>query len=174
MKKSSLLMPLCMVVGASLLLASSGCVGYNLGSSLPPGVTSISIPVFINNANEPGLETIVTGATIQEFQRDGSLKVLPKEQANSILEVTIRKYELEPLRYRQDATTTAKEYRLNLTADVVLRKLPGREIVVNSTGVVGFTTFTALSDLPSARRVALPKAATDLGQRIVKCVVEYW
>ena len=174
MKRNSLLMKLSTVVFASLLLTSGGCVGYNLGSSLPPGVTSINIPVFINNANEPGLETIVTGATIQEFQRDGSLKVLPKEQANSILEVTIRKYELEPLRYRQDATTTAKEYRLTLTADVILRKLPSKEIVVNSTGVIGFSTFTALSDLPSARRTALPKAASDLGQRIVKCVVEYW
>ncbi|MEI6563941.1 MAG: LptE family protein [bacterium] len=156
-----------------LLMMAGGCVGYHLGNTLPPGITSITIPVFINEAKEPGLESIVTAASIQEFQKDGSLKVLQKE-ANSILEVTIRKSELEPLRYRQDRAITANEYRLTLTADVVLRKLPGKEIVVNTKGVIGFTTFTALADLPSARRQALPKAATDLGQRIVKCVVEYW
>ena len=159
---------------ASLVLATSGCVGYKLGSNLPPGITSINIPVFTIEAKEPGLETILTGAAIQEFQKDGSLKVLPKEQANSILEVTVRKYELEPLRYRRDKATTAKEYRLILTADVILKKLPSNEIVVNTKGVIGFTTFTALADLPSARRLALPKAASDLGQRVVKCVVEYW
>ncbi len=157
-----------------LLLIAGGCAGYHLGNTLPPGLTSINIPVFINDTKEPGLETRVTAATIQEFQKDGSLKVLPKEQANSILEVKIKKYELSPLRYRTDQTITAKEYRLTLTADVILRKLPSKEIMVETSGVIGFTTFTALSDLPSARRSALPKAATDLGQRIVKCVVEYW
>jgi len=159
---------------ASLLFILPGCTGYKLGSNLPPGITSVTIPVFINEAKEPGLESILTGAAIQEFQKDGSLRVLPKERANSILEVRVRKYELEPLRYRRDAAITANEYRLTLTADVILRKLPGNEIVVNTRNVIGFTTFTALSDLPSARRLALPKAASDLGQRIVKCVVEYW
>lgn len=159
---------------ATLLLVLPGCTGYKLGSNLPPGITTINIPVFINEAKEPGLESVLTGAAIQEFQKDGSLKVLPKEKAGSILEVHVRKYELEPLRYRRDTAITANEYRLTLTADVILRKLPGNEIVVNTRGVIGFTTFTALSDLPSARRMALPKAASDLGQRIVKCVVEYW
>jgi hypothetical protein len=164
----------CLSGFACLLLVNAGCVGYKLGSNLPPGVTSITVPVFMNEVKEPGLETIVTSATIQEFQKDGSLKVLPKDQATSLLEVTIRKYELEPLRYRRDQAITAKEYRLTLTADVVLLKLPGREVLATNKGIIGFTTFTALSDLPSARRMALPKAATDLGQRIVKCVVEYW
>jgi hypothetical protein len=159
---------------AALLLVTPGCVGYKLGSNLPPGITSINIPVFINNANEPGLETILTGAAIQEFQKDGSLKVLPKDQADSILEVTVRKYQLEPLRYRRDQAVTAKEYRLTLTADVVLKKRATNQVVVENKGVIGFTTFTALADLPSARRLALPKAASDLGQRLVKCVVEYW
>lgn len=158
--------------GAFLLL--TGCAGYQLGTNLPPGVSSISIPVFINDAREPGLETIATSATIQEFQKDGSLKVLPREQANSLLEVTLTEYELTPLRYRRDQAITAKEYRLTLTADVVLRKLPSREIIAESKGVIGFTDFQALTDLPSARRMALPKAAANLGQRIVKCVVEYW
>ena len=174
MKRNNPSLWFCLAGFTCLLLVNAGCVGYKLGSNLPPGVTSITVPVFMNEVKEPGLETIVTSATIQEFQKDGSLKVLQKEQANSILEVTVRKYELEPLRYRRDQATTAKEYRLILTADVILKKLPSNEIVVNTKGVIGFTTFTALADLPSARRLALPKAASDLGQRVVKCVVEYW
>jgi len=174
MKRNKTLTPIALMGILGLLLITSGCAGYHLGNTLPPGITSITIPVFINDTHEPGLETILTAATIQEFQKDGSLKVLPKSQANCLLEVKIKKYEMEPLRYRSDQTITAKEYRLTLTTDVIIRKLPGNEIIVNTPGVIGFTTFTALADLPSARRTALPTAAADLGQRIVKCITEYW
>lgn len=173
MKRSNGFVKLALVCIA-MLMAAPGCVGYKLGSNLPPGITSINIPVFVNEAREPGLEATLTSATIQEFQKDGSLRVISKEQASCIMEVTIKKYELEPLRYRKDQSVTAQEYRLNITADVIVRKLPSKEIIVNTPGIVGFTTFTALADLPSARRLALPKAAADLGQRLVKCIVEYW
>ncbi len=174
MKKNKLFSHIAFSGILGLLLLTGGCAGYHLGNTLPPGITSITIPVFINETREPGLETVVTAGTIQEFQKDGSLKVVQKEQANCLLEVKIRKYETEPLRYRRDKAVTANEYRLKLTADVVLKKLPGKEVLVTTTDVIGFTTFAALSDLPSARRAALPKAAADLGQRIVKTVVEYW
>jgi outer membrane lipopolysaccharide assembly protein LptE/RlpB len=174
MKKNKLYAPLATLALLGLILITGGCSGYKLGNTLPPGVTSITIPVFINDTKEPNLETIVTAATIQEFQKDGSMKVVQKSQANSLLEVRIKKSALEPVRYRRDKAVTANEYRLTLTADVILRKLPGNEVMVNTTGVIGFTTFPVLSDLPSARRAALPKAAADLGQRIVKCVIEYW
>lgn len=174
MKKNNTLAPLVTSSLFGLLLIAGGCTGYKLGNTLPPGISAINIPVVINETREPDLETKVTAATIQEFQKDGSLRVVQKDQANCILEVKIRKYSMEPLRYRRDQATTAKEYRLTLTADVILRKLPSNEVMVNTQGVIGFTTFTAIADLPSARRTALPKASTDLGQRIVKCVVEYW
>lgn len=174
MKRNKTLASLALTGIFGLLLITGGCAGYKLGNTLPPDITSITIPVFVNDSKEPGLESTVTAATIQEFQKDGSLKVLQKSQANSLLEVRIKKSELEPLRYRKNQATTANEYRLTLTADVILRKLPGNEILVNTPGVVGFTTFPVLADLPSARRAALPKAAANLGQRIVKCVVEYW
>ncbi|MEI8352359.1 MAG: LptE family protein [bacterium] len=173
MKRNNGLAGICFACLAALLM-TTGCSGYKLGGTPPPGITSITIPVFINEAREPGLEALLTSAAIQEFQKDGSLRIVSREQASCIMEVTIRKYDLEPLRYRKDQAVTAREYRLNLTVDVIVRKLPGKEVLVNSPGIVGFTTFTALSDLPSARRAALPKAAADLGQRLVKCIVEYW
>ena len=173
MKKNNSLLSLGLTCIAALLM-TTGCAGYKLGSNLPPGITSINIPVFINDAKEPGLESILTSATIQEFQKDGSLRVVARDQASCVMEVTIRKYGLVPLRYRKDQAVTVQEYRLNITADVIVRKANGKDIIVNTKGIVGFTTFTALADLPSARRIALPKAATDLGQRLVKTVVEYW
>lgn len=162
------------VAGLAGLLITTGCAGYKLGSNLPEGITSIAIPTFVNDTREPGLESTLTSAAIKEFQKDGSLRVLVRDEASCVMEVVIRKYELEPLRYQRNKNLTAQEYRLNITAEVVVRRLPSQEILVDHQRVVGFTTFTALTDLPSARRLALPKAADDLGQRLVKLVVEYW
>lgn len=158
---------------AALLATLPGCAGYRLGSNLPPGIRSIAVPVFVNGTQQPTLETVTTGATIQEFQKDGSLKVLPRDQADSILDVRLTRYTLTPLRYRRDQNTTAQEYRLTLAAEVTFRQSTG-DRVLSKTTVEGYTDFEALADLPSAQLAALPKAAEDLAHRIVKLVVECW
>jgi hypothetical protein len=163
-----------LMAGIGLMLNVSGCIGYKLGSNLPPGIRSIAIPVFINRTGQPALETLTTGAAIAEFQKDGSLKVAPHEQADSILEVTLTHYALTPLRYRENRTTTAQEYRLTIRANVVLRRIATKEILSQTSDVEGYTDFESLTDLPSAQRNALPKASQDLAHRIVKTVVEFW
>ena len=156
-----------------LLAVAAGCAGYRLGSTLPPGVSSVFVPVVINDTGEPGLETTATSAAIEEIQLDGSLKVAAKEKADSILEIRLKRYTLSPLRYSKDQTTTAIEYRLTLIANVILRSASTGQIIYSDT-VSGYTTFDALTDLPSARRDALPAAAKDLAHRVVRSVTEYW
>lgn len=165
---------LVLALGFVLMTPQIGCVGYKLGSNLPPGIRSVFVPVFINETGEPGLETLTTSAAIGEIQKDGSLQVRPRDQANCILEVKLMTYKLMPVRYRKDQTTTAKEYRLEMTADYVLKKLPGNEIIAQGTGITGFSNLTALTDLPSARRTALQPTARDLAHRIIREITEYW
>ncbi len=175
MKRHSIcLTPLALTLGVLLVTPMAGCVGYKLGSNLPPGIRTVFVPLFVNETGEPGLETITTSAAIEEVQKDGSLKIAPREQANCVLEVKLRSYKLNPVRYRRDQTTTAREYRLDLTADYVLKKLPGNEVIAQGKGINGFTNFEALSDLPSARRTALPAAARDLAHRVIREITEYW
>jgi hypothetical protein len=161
-------------ITALLLSPLSGCVGYKLGSNLPPNIHSVAVPVFVNQSGEPALETLTTSATIQEFQKDGSLKVADRSTADTVVEVTLKKYKLAPLRYRSDKATTAREYRLTLVAEMTWLRLPGREILAGPLRVEGYADFEALTDLPSARRDALPEAADDLAHRIVRTIVEHW
>lgn len=163
-----------LMTGIALLFTAAGCIGYSLGSNLPPGIRSMAIPVFINKTGQPALETLTTGAAIQEFQKDGALKIAPLEQADSVLEVTLTSYDLAPLRYRENRTTTAQEYRLTIRADVVLRKTATKEVLTQTRDLEGYADFQSLTDLPSAQRDALPKASQDLAHRIVKTVVEFW
>ncbi len=168
------LVPVAFSLALFLIMPLTGCVGYRLGSNLPPGIHTVYVPIFVNDTGEPGLETLTTSAAIAEIQKDGTLRIAPREQANCVLEVKLRSYKMNPLRYRRDQTTTAQEYRLDLTADYVLKKLPGNEIVSQGNGITGFTDVQSISDLPSARKAALPATAADLAHRIIREITEYW
>jgi len=164
-----------MLLGLALvLLTLPGCVGYRLGSTLPPDVKAIYVRLFINKCNEPLLEIDTTNATIAEFQKDGTLRIVPKGEADVLLETTLNAMTLTPLRYDQ-TTDKAKpnEYRLTLEVSFVLKRAKTREIM-NEATVVGESTFVFVGNLNSSKRAAIPAASEDLAKRIVEKVVETW
>ena len=151
-----------------------GCVGYRIGSTLPPGIRIIHVPTFINRTSEPLLETKTTRAAIQEFQRDGSLSIGEKAKADVILEVELTGVRQDPLQYDRDRAKTVREYRLTITASVTLRNRKTGKIILKNPDVRGEYDFIPPGDLASAKRDAIPKAADDLAHDIVESVVEYW
>ena len=161
------------LVVALLCLGVAGCGIYRLGSSLPPGVNSVYVPVFTNESGEPLIETECTSATAQEFQKDGSLELREESLADARLNVTVNKFEVEPIRYEQDSTKAGREYRIKVTAAIVLTKTRPDQVILDRT-VTGETTFFLEGDMTNARRAAVPALATDLAHQIVKAVVDFW
>jgi len=159
-------------LGAAALLA--GCATYRLGSSLPPGIRSVAVPMFVNKTAKPELAAEAVNATVQEFQRDGSLRVAAADAADAVLEVALTGYGLSPVRYEDERRTTAQEYRITLTADAVLRKRATGAVVFEGRNLTEDTTFVAGGDLLSAERTALPAAARNLGRDIVERVLATW
>ena len=156
------------------LLILPGCVGYRLGSTLPPDVKSIYVQLFINKCNEPLLEIDTTNATIAEFQKDGTLRIVPKGDADLLLETTLTALTLTPLRYDQTIDKTKpNEYRLTIQASFVLKRAKTREIM-NEASVIGESTFAFVGNLNSSKRSAIPAASQDLAKRIIEKVVETW
>jgi len=158
---------------ALVLLILPGCVGYRLGSTLPPDVKAIYVHLFINKCNEPLLEIDTTNATIAEFQKDGTLRIVPKGEADVLLETTLNGMTLTPLRYSQTDKVKPNEYRLTLQVSFVLKRAKTREIM-NEASVVGESTFVFVGNLNSSKRAAIPAASEDLAKRIVEKVVETW
>jgi hypothetical protein len=162
------------VVATGLLAAAlAGCAGYRLGGSPPPGISSIHVPAFVNNTGEPAIEARASDATLQEFQRDGTVKIAEAGQADATLQVALVAYKLVPLRYLRDRAKTTREYRLQLTADLELKRAGTGEVLLQKR-VLGETTFLLEADITSAKRLALPEAARDLAHEIVESVVELW
>ena len=62
MRRRSVLTVILAPLAAALVL--DGC-GYSLRTSMPPGITSIHVPVLENKTAEPGIEDFITQALTQ-------------------------------------------------------------------------------------------------------------
>jgi hypothetical protein len=162
------------VAGVVAALAlTGGCTTYELGSTLPPGIESIDIPAVVNRTDEPLLETEVTRELRREFQRDGTLRLAAAGSADARVDVTLVKFKLEPLRYEHDESRSVQEYRMYITADVVVTRR-GETKPMMQREMQGDTTFQFFGDLASSKVQGTPLAARDLAHDIVEALVEYW
>ena len=151
----------------------AGCLGYRLGSTLPPGIRTVHVPTFVNETSEPLLESETTRAVLSELRKDGTLRVVREGDADSALTVRLVRYELQPLRYERESARTVTEYRIQLRARILFEDTATGKVMVNKV-VKGETTFTLSGDIASEKEAALPAAARDLARNIVENLVEFW
>ena len=165
-------------LGALVLLFSlTGCMGYRVGDISGrnlQGVKSVYVPVAKNASLEPDAQVIVTDAIIQRFNSDGTLEVNQNENADSELDVTISDVHRTPVASSTSNILVTAEYQLTITAKVTYtnRRL-GRKIFENI-AATGVTTFFTQADIQEGERQAIPLAAQDLAQNVVKLVTEGW
>ena len=159
---------------ALALLLPAGCVSYHLGSMLPADIQTVQIPTCINQTDEPLIEQDVTRAILAQVQMDGSLRIAPEDSADTVLEVTLVKFWLDPVAYVSGDSSTANQYRMSIRASFVLRRPRDNSVVVESPGVTGWYDFDFTGDMTSSKAIALEPAAADLGRRIVNHIVQYW
>lgn len=153
----------------------TGCSTYQLGSMLPEDIKTVYVPTFVNKTTEPLIENEATQAAIREIQKDGSLKVVRSEQeADTILTVTMTDYSLTPLKFDRDLNTTADQYRMTLTVQIMLTRRATDKVVAENPRVQGEADFPISGDFTSSKKQGLPRAAQDLAHNIVETIVETW
>lgn len=157
-----------------LPLLTTGC--YHLGPNPPTEYSSVAVPEFKVGPKvfREGLQTPITGALIKRLQADSGLRVLDSSDADAIVEGTITEYALQPLRFQRSNQVETREYRVVITAHVIVRKRGSNEVLRESKRVDGETSFFILGDLTTSEKQALPLAADDLARNIVKLVGEGW
>ena len=102
-----------------------GC-GYQLAGKethLPPELNSVAIPPLVNNTLEPGIEITFTHAFLREFIQDRRVKVVERNEADSILLGTIKSFYFLSVAY--DKSGFALEYQALVTMDIALKKRNG-------------------------------------------------
>jgi len=105
-----------------------GC-GYQMTgreTHIPPGLTSIAIPTFVNKTFEPGIEIPFTQAFLREFILDKRIKVVDRSEADSILEGVITSFNIYSVSY--DRSGLVLEYQATVVMDLTLKKQTGETL----------------------------------------------
>ena len=163
-----------------------GC-GYRVGSILPTHIKTIVIPTFRNSTPEPGVEVGVTNEIINQFQIDGTLRVVEAddESADVRLDGEIVEYRREPLRFTGTDFREVSEYRLRLITHLSLIDLRAGKPMWENRSVEGETTYftagsfreaelAARGNLSEEEKSRLPTLEEDLAHDVVESVVEGW
>jgi outer membrane lipopolysaccharide assembly protein LptE/RlpB len=122
-----------------------GC-GYQLvgkETHLPPGITSVAIPTFVNRTYQPGIEVPFTQAFLDDFIRDKRIKVVDRAAADSVLEGTIHSYRLST--GSTDQQGFVSEYRATVVVDLALKR-PSGEVIWKENNLSETRWFRTSSD----------------------------
>ncbi len=160
-------------VAAAIALGFSGCIGYQLGSTLPPHLKTIAVPAFTNESGELDVEAAVTRATLKEFQRDGTLRIADIDTADIVLEGKINSCDFEAIRYERGNALKAEEQRMTVHCEIVATERATGKVICKG-GVSGDSTFISNGDLTTAKRTAMRPAAEDIAHEIVNAVISAW
>jgi hypothetical protein len=163
----------------------TGC-GYRVGSILPMNIKTIAVPTFKNSTPEPGVEIGVTNQIINQFQIDGTLRLVEGDDADVRLDGELIEYRREPLRFTGTDFKEVSEYRLRLITRLSLIDLKTGQPIWSKRIVEGETTYfvggdsfrdterTALGALTEQERSQIPTLEEDLAHDVVEAVVEGW
>jgi hypothetical protein len=107
----------------------------------------------------------------KEFQRDATFRLASHGEADVILSGKVSNYRRRTQSLAPNDLATARDYRLEITAQVTVRERASGRILLDQP-VMGSTLIRVGSDLTSAERQAMPLLANDLAKRIVSLVAE--
>jgi hypothetical protein len=159
-----------LIVLASLALAG-GCSYSFTGSNLPAYVKTIAIPNFTNESLEPGLDQEITTAVIDQFIKDGRLKMAPEAKASCRLTGRLVKYENRVYNYAADQTP--KDYVVVVTAAVTMKDMvKNRDLwkddALTRTAVYVPGAVSGLGTERDARAEAMRNLASDMIARTME------
>lgn len=162
------------VCAIALVSALAGCANYHLGTSIPKEKRTVAVPTFENASGHPLVEADATQAVLSEFRRDGTLRIVERE--NAALEVTgrITGCKLEAMEFDHDHPFMAVAYRVTLTADIKVYERETGKLVAHLPHATGDNIFHTQSDLPSSERDAIPRAAARLAKTVVSETLMAW
>lgn len=161
-----------------LVIFSAGC-GYTNKTVLPMGMKTIyvdtvknKIPVESVFAYQPGLEIKITDAVIRLLQRDGNLRVVPKEEADVVLESNLQSLQQEGLRFT--SLESVEEYRLLIYLSMKLVDGRTGDVIWTEPSFSGDTNYFVTGNRSVARGEAAERAVAQLARNVVDRIVEDW
>ena len=159
-------------LGVVGLAGLAGC-GYTVRGALPGHIKTISVPIFANRTQQPGVEGFITRAVVEAFSTNGRLRLAPSDQADAILEGEVVGYSVAAIAFDQSANITV--YRLVVSLNLKMRDVRERKILFVQDGVTEQADFRVqgpVSATISREQDALNAAAVEIGHAVVSLAVQ--
>ncbi|MCX6573086.1 MAG: LptE family protein [Candidatus Aminicenantes bacterium] len=163
---------------AVLLVAAfvaAGC-GYRLrgtGSSLPPGIRTVSVPVFKNLTTRYELDVKLTRAVIDELVARGQVSVAADPAAaDAVLEGEITGFTANPIGFT--GAGQADRYTLTVTAKVTLKERATAKALFTNPAFIYQQEYSVPpgSSFESVQTEAIDKIAGKFARSLVVSILE--
>jgi hypothetical protein len=167
MKKFILLFAVCLTV--------LDC-GYHLrgtGSSLPPHIKVINVPMFANQTTRFELDLKLTQEVIDEMVARGKVEMTGEpDSADAILIGEITAFRATPIGFGEDAT--ADRYSITVVAKVVLRDVVQKKVLYSNPSFIyqGEYEVPEGSDFESVETEAIDEIAEKFARSLVVAILE--
>lgn len=158
------------------LAATGGGCRYTVGSSLPPGLRSVFVPVFDNATRVVGLEGEVTAAVISEFQSEGALRPAAEKSADCTLRGKLVSYKRDKI--RSGASGLAGVRDVTIRVELSLEQRSDGKALFEGLQVSSRRTDSTAGyfriERGESERLGRERAVRALAKAIVRATVEYW
>jgi hypothetical protein len=159
----------------------NGCLGYRRGTLVHPQLQRVAIGTVRNLTEEPRLAVYLRTRLPEALQRDGSLRVVSRRQADCLLQADITSYRLTSIGSVESTSEDDDQdvYRSTIyrvTVEIAFSvTVPGREAPLLPTQTVeGAAEFAELVDLDTVRKDGLRQAVYDASGKIAAALTEAW
>lgn len=165
------------LASATLALAIAGCGYHTLGSAahLPPGVRTLSVPVFATRTEAYHTETVMTEAVIREFAARTRLRVTPSTSGDpdAVLHGTILQQTVAPLTYNT-STQQSSSFLITIVASVTLTGHDGKVLYENKNYVFRqqYQSTTNLPTFLDESPAAEQRLSREFARQLVADVLE--
>jgi ribosomal protein S25 len=129
--------------GRKIAVLAAACVlavqcGYHLrgtGTFLPPGIKTVSVPMFKNLSTRYDLDVTLTQGVIDELVARGKVEVVDDPaNADAILAGEISAFSVNPIGF--SSQNTADRYNVMVVAKIVLRDLKDERVIFSNPSYV--------------------------------------
>lgn len=162
-------MKFCSFVFLIALFAVNGCT-YSFRGQTAGAIKSIAIPTFENETAEFGIAELITNELMNGFQRDGTLRITIREQADAVLIGRITRVEDMP--YTARADQTVEEYRFSITCEIELFDNASQQTLWTQT-YPAWAVYPYTGSL-EYREQAIQEAVGKLQQDLLNRIVGSW
>ena len=150
-----------------------GCGVYSFsGSGLPSHIRTVAVPLFGNQTTEYGIKEKLTDEIIDRLVKDGRLKVVGKEDADSIISGLVVEY--KNLAYTYDKSENVQEYIVHIYVGVSYQDVKNKKVIWEEERMEGWGTYDVQADSPEDEELGRERAIAKLAQDIINKTVAGW